>query len=514
MKVLVTGGTGVVGTAAVRSLLAAGCSVRLFSRHATQDAARFGSEVETREGSVTSPEELRGAAEGCHAVLHIAGIAEENPPEVTFDRVNVGGTRDLLAEAERSGAFRFVYVSSLGADRGSSPYHASKRQAEALVRGFRGDWLICRPGNVYGPGDEVISFLLQVVRTSPAAPVIAGGDQPFQPLWADDLGAALALAVTRQDLKSQVLLLAGPEVTTTHDVLDRLARLTGQDPVRIPIPGALASLGSQMASLVGLHVPVDDNKVAMLQEENVLKPGEVNALTDVFGIFPTRLDEGLGKLLNSQPEQLPDETGTGPLVRRIFYAFLQGMQRSPADLFESFRRRFFDLVPESTMGPADEPAAERQIELGATLTLSLPLRGHVQVRVVELTDTSMTYTTVAGHPLAGEVVFRFTGVPGEDLRFEVETCDRPANPPDALTMYPLGILMKRWNWAKVVERVAEGSGARPPVEVKTSEQTLSDEEARKAEEEIRQRVDAFARKEEKSLEVEAKVRLETAATRT
>ncbi|HKV08135.1 MAG TPA: NAD(P)H-binding protein, partial [Thermoanaerobaculia bacterium] len=72
MKVLVTGGTGVVGTAAVRSLRAAGCSVRLFSRHATQDAARFGSEVETWEGSVTSPEELRGAAEGCHAVLHIA----------------------------------------------------------------------------------------------------------------------------------------------------------------------------------------------------------------------------------------------------------------------------------------------------------------------------------------------------------------------------------------------------------------------------------------------------------
>ncbi|HSF39180.1 MAG TPA: NAD-dependent epimerase/dehydratase family protein [Thermoanaerobaculia bacterium] len=44
MKVLVTGRTGVVGTAAVRSLLAAGCTVRLFSRHATQDAARFGAE--------------------------------------------------------------------------------------------------------------------------------------------------------------------------------------------------------------------------------------------------------------------------------------------------------------------------------------------------------------------------------------------------------------------------------------------------------------------------------------
>ena len=510
MKVLVTGGTGVVGTAAVRSLLAASCTVRLFSRHAIQDAARFGDGVETREGSVTSPEEVSGAAEGCHAVLHIAGIAEEKPPEVTFDRVNVGGTRNLIAEAELSGAFRFVYVSSLGADRGSSAYHSSKREAEQLVRGFRGDWLICRPGNVYGPGDEVISFLLQVVRTSPAAPVLDGGDQPFQPLWADDLGAALALAVTRKELKSQVLPLAGPEVTTTHDILDRLGRLTGQNPVRIPIPSALATLGAQAASLVGLRLPVDENKVAMLIEENVLQPGEVNALTEVFGIFPTRLDEGLARLANSQPEQLPDEGGTGPLVQRIFYAFLAGVRRSPADLFESFRRHFAEIVPESTMGPAKEPVAESRIEKGATLTLSLPMRGHVQVRVIELTGTSMTVATLSGHPLAGSVTFRFTGVPDEDLRFEVETCDRPASPPDALAMYPLGILMKRWNWSKVVERTAEWSGALPPIEVKTSEQTLTGDQEREAVQEIRQRVDAFARDEEKTLETEAKMRLETA----
>ena len=259
-----------------------------------------------------------------------------------------------------------------------------------------------------------------------------------------------------------------------------------------------------------LRLPVDENKVAMLVEENVLQPGEVNALTDVFGLFPPRLDEGLARLANSQPEQLPDEGGTGPLVQRIFYAFLAGVQRSPSDLFDSFRRHFSDLVPESTMGPAKEPVAESRIEKGATLTLSLPMRGHVQVRVIDLTDASMTVATLAGHPLAGSVTFRFTGIPGEDLRFEVETCDRPATPPDALAMYPLGILMKRWNWAKVVERTAEWSGARPPIEVKTSEQTLTGEQEREALQEIRQRVDAFSRDEEKTLEMEAKMRLETA----
>jgi nucleoside-diphosphate-sugar epimerase len=512
MKVLVTGGTGVVGTATVRALLAGGSSVRLFSRHAAADAERWQGKVETREGSVDSVAEVTGAAEGCEAILHIAGIASENPPESTFERINVGGTAHLLQEGERAGAARFVYVSSLGAERGRSAYHASKLRAEGLVQAFPGEWLICRPGNVYGPGDEVVSFLLQLVRSSPAAPVIDRGDQPFQPLYAEDLGAALALAVTRRELRNRVLLLAGPEVTTTHDLLDRLARLTGRDPVRVPVPAALASLGAQAASLLGVDVPVDDNKLAMLREGNVILPGEVNALTEVLGVRPTPLDEGLRRLATSQPEQVA-ATGTGALTRRIYHARLTGVWRSPADLFAEFRRRFFALVPESTMGDAGEPASPPRLERGATLTLALPLRGNAQVRVAEIAGAAMTLVTVAGHPLAGSVVFRFVGAPGVDLRFEVETCDRPATLPDALAMASVGAVLKNWNWTTVVRNTAEGLGAAPPVTVQTDEFPLGEAEEREAEEALRRKVAKLNREEEPGLREEARERIETAVKR-
>jgi nucleoside-diphosphate-sugar epimerase len=509
MKVLVTGGTGVVGTAAVRALLAAGHSVRLFSRHAAADAERWRGEVETYEGSVASASEVTGAAEGCDAILHIAGIAEENPPESTFERINVGGTRNLIQEGERAGVKRFVYVSSLGAERGRSAYHASKLRAEALAEAFPGEWLICRPGNVYGPGDEVVSFLLQLVRSSPAAPVIDAGDQPFQPIFAEDLGAALALAVSRRELDHQVLLLAGPETTTTHDLLDRLARLTGRNPVRIPVPAALASLGAQAASMLGVKLPVDDNKLGMLLDENVVRPGEVNALTEVLGIQPTPLDEGLRRLATSQPEQIAAE-GTGPLTRRIYHARLTGVQRSPSDLFAEFRRRFFELVPESTMGDAGEPATPPRLDAGETLTLALPFRGNVQVRIAEITDAAMTFVTVAGHPLAGSVAFRFVGVPGGDLRFEVETCDRPATMPDALAMLPFGSILKRWNWTTVVRNTAESLGAIPPVTVQADEFPLSESEEREAMAALRQKVSKLVREEEPGLRQEAKGRVEEA----
>lgn len=510
MKVLVTGGTGVVGAAAVRALLAAGHRVRLFSRRARQEAACWRGEVETREGSVAAAADVAGAADGCDAVLHIAGIVEERPPEATFAAVNVGGTRNLAEEAARAGAGRFVLVSSLGADTGASAYHASKREAEEIVRAFPGDWRICRPGNVYGPGDEVISFLLQLVRGSPVAPLVGLGDQPFQPLWAEDLGAALALAVERPDLAGRLLLLAGPEVTTPLDLVGRLARLTGRDPVPLPVPALLAAVGAQAASLLGVRVPFDSNKRAMLEEGNVIPEGEVNALTEVLGVRPTPLDVGLAELASRQPEQL---AGTGPLVRRRFTARLDGVTRPAEALLEEFRERFFELAPEATLQPAGETAGERRLDPGETLTLALPLRGHVQVRVVEVAASALTLVTVGGHPLAGAVTFRFAGIPGDGLRFEVETCDRSATLLNDLALRTVGLYLKRWTWTTVAERTALAFGSPPPVEVRTEEETLAGAAERRALEAIERQVAALARRREPGLQDEARTRMAEAAAR-
>ena len=159
MQILVTGGSGVVGVGTVTELLKRGHTVRLLARHANEDARQWPSGVTPVVGDVSDVSSIRGAAEGCEAVLHLAGIVEESPPKVTYRRVNVEGTANMVAEAERAGARRFVFVSSLGAPDGESDYHRSKREAERIVERFVGNWTICRPGNVYGPGDGQISVM-------------------------------------------------------------------------------------------------------------------------------------------------------------------------------------------------------------------------------------------------------------------------------------------------------------------------------------------------------------------
>lgn len=454
MKVLVTGGTGVVGPASVNALLAEGHTVRLLSRHADAAAGDWDHRVEPWQGDVGRQGGMTGAAEGCQAVLHLVGIVAEEPPERTFESVNVEGTRRALREAERAGASRFVFVSSLGADRGTSAYHRSKLAAERLVPGFAGSWTIVRPGNVYGPGDQVISLLLRMVRTLPVVPVVHGGDRRFQPIWHEDLGAALARCVVRRDLDGRVLEVAGEDAITVGELLDRLSELTGRRPVRVPLPelvarAALAALGS--------HAPVRADQLTMLAEDSRIRDPAANALERVLGVRPTPLSEGLAGLLDAQPEQTP-AAGVGPLRRRVFQVDIVQPHVAADALARRFQEDFNRFVP---IEAAAEPGTSARLEQGATLILALPARGNVPVRVEELSPRRVLLVTLAGHPLAGAIAFEFSDV-GGGVRFTVDEVSRPANVVDRIGMNLVGGTLQGSTWREVCARVLEASGGRSP----------------------------------------------------
>ena len=453
MRVLVTGGSGVIGEGLIPCLLDRGHQVRLLTRKADAAAREWPEGVEACPADVTSPEQLEGVADGCEAVVHITGIIAEEPPDVTFERVNVGGTRNLLNEATRAGLPRFVYISSLAAERGTSAYHASKREAEGLVRGYAGGWVILRPGNVYGPGDEVISALLRMLRTLPVMPMIGTGTQPFQPIWYRDLGQAIARAVDMR-IDQGVYEVAGDEVTTTAEVLDQFERLTDRSPIRIPVPEFLAGAGARLAELAGLSLPFNDSQIQMLIEENVVHSPEGNALTRVFEVTPTPLVEGLTMLADVQPEQTPDE-GVGGMERKRFWADIAQSTYDPETLMEAFRRRVTELMPIEFDA---EPGTPQEVVEGATLTAALPLRGNIQIRVEEVTPHTVTFATLRGHPLAGVVRFT-TSAPAPDVvRFRVSVFARAASIVDWLALSAGGAAAQNLTWRTVVERVAEMAG--------------------------------------------------------
>ncbi len=489
MKVLVTGGTGVIGEGLIPALLRAGHEVRLLTRGAEKDAREWPGGVEPFAADVSEQKSLEGAAEGCGAVVHITGIVKESPPRTTFERVNVGGTKNILKEAKRAAVKRFIFVSSLGADRGESEYHRSKLRAEEFVRKSRLDWVIIRPGNVYGPGDEILSTLLKMIRALPAVPQVGAGDQRFQPIWHEDLGQAIALAVADAKLSQETLEVAGDELTTTRDVIERLGRITDRAPVTVPVPEFLASLGVRaiealsldriLSDALNIDFSLNESKLTMLLEENFIREDSRNALTEIFRIKPTRLEEGLRLLADSIPEQLPSE-GFGPLRRKRFWADIHHSRYLAPDLLALFRDRVTDVMP---IEFSAEPGAPREIKKDATLTASLPLRGHIQMKVAEADDSRITFVTVEGHPLAGVVQFSTETRTGK-VRFTVEVHARAANAIDYISMSTIGSVLQDQNWQQVVERMVELSGGSAPEGVQTESRTLNEEEAEAVEKRI------------------------------
>ncbi len=176
-RVLVTGATGFIGGLLVERLLADRRPLRALvleqperERLAAERLAARG--VETAVGSLEDEESLVRAADGCAVVYHLAGINQLCLPDPTpLYRVNVDGTRNMLAAARRAGVRRVVYTSSAAVFDGdgsrfldetapwpepatfTSHYARSKLQAEKLATGFDGvEVVLVNPASVQGPG--------------------------------------------------------------------------------------------------------------------------------------------------------------------------------------------------------------------------------------------------------------------------------------------------------------------------------------------------------------------------
>jgi len=293
MTIAITGASGFVGRNLVALLLqdTPPSEIRALVRDERRARAELpAAECDLRVVDVRRPETLRGALEGCAAVVHTVAVPTERAQR--FADVNVGGTRSVVAEAERSGVGRIVHLSAIGADANSPyPFLRSKGEGEAIVRASRVPSVVLRPSLLFGPGDDFFPRLRFALRF-PVVPVPGDGRARFQPLHVADLALALRAALRRGDVLG-VHEVGGPEPVTYDELLReamagyRLRRLT----VHLPVP--LMKVPALALGLVMADPPVTVAQLDLLAVNNT--PAE-NAIERVFGVRPRPFRGNLGYL--------------------------------------------------------------------------------------------------------------------------------------------------------------------------------------------------------------------------
>jgi len=291
-KVFVTGGTGFVGRELMRQLVAAGYVARALVREGSVDKMALLENVEVHPGDITDAASLSGALAGCDAVMNLIGIIREFPGRgVSFQKLHVEATANLLAAAAEQGVGRFLHMSANGtrAD-GRTGYHRSKWQAEERVRSSSLDWTIFRPSLIFGPEGEFVRMLATMIRRLPVVPVLGDGSYRMQPVSIEQVAASFVKALDMTETIGATYQLGGAESYSYDEILDLTAGALGKGPVT-KLHQPLFMIKPIVRLLQGLDCfPVTEDQLKMLIEGNVCDPGEWAA---VFALQPLSYAEGI-----------------------------------------------------------------------------------------------------------------------------------------------------------------------------------------------------------------------------
>ncbi|HLF71784.1 MAG TPA: NAD(P)H-binding protein [Dehalococcoidia bacterium] len=300
--IVVTGGTGFVGSAVVEELLRRGQQVAVLGRDAAKIQKQFGGKVEARTGDVSRPETLATAFAGADAVIDTVQFPT-SPIEVprrgwTFEKIDYQGSVNQVDAAKAAGTRRYVYVSGVGAAKDAAKHwFRFKWLAEEHVRASGLEWAVVRPTWVYGPGDKSLNRLIGFSKVLPFVPMFGDGKQAMQPVFIDDVARVVADAALAPAAPNAVFELGGPETMSMNEVLQAGLKVLGRKRPILHQPMFVGKALGTIASLLPITPPLSADAVDFIASSAVADNTAVEA---AFHPKLTPLREGLAMYLGKR----------------------------------------------------------------------------------------------------------------------------------------------------------------------------------------------------------------------
>jgi uncharacterized protein YbjT (DUF2867 family) len=294
---LLTGATGLVGSALLRRLIADGQPVRCLVR----DPRRLGPQrvrVQIALGDLTDPPSFRNAMRGVNTVIHLAASTRDQP-RGSIEELAAIATWRMVEAAQRAGVERFVFFSTLGA----SEHHRlrlfrAKALAEQAVRESAMRTTVIAPSLVYAPGDRWLT-LIERLSLLPLVPISGRGRAVCQPIWAEDVASCVvaALGGTGDESTHERYELAGPQTLTYNDVVDTALLSLDRERPLLPIPTPMVSRALRLLERTihagtGGQAPITWDEAELLEANMISRRGAADA--EAFGVNPQQMSAVLG----------------------------------------------------------------------------------------------------------------------------------------------------------------------------------------------------------------------------
>lgn len=291
--VTIFGGTGFVGRYVARRMAQEGWRVRCASRR-PNDAPfvrTYGvvGQVEPVFCNIRDDDSVRDVTRGADAVVNCVGILAESGRQ-TFESVQSEGAARIARIAAEEGALRLVQISAIGADSDApSTYARTKGLGEEAVLEAFPTAMIVRPSIIFGHEDEFFNRFAGMARMAPLLPLV-GASTRFQPVYVDDVAAAIQMGVTGR-AEPGIYELGGPDVSTFRELMREMLVVIRRRGLVLNTPMPVAKLMGRAFDLVRngtggfVRPPLTYDQVVNLGRDSVVGDG-VGTFADL-GIRPT-----------------------------------------------------------------------------------------------------------------------------------------------------------------------------------------------------------------------------------